>query len=40
MGRLRGRHPEGSVMPFDESLEIMKTMNRVRAQWGLCYPAD
>ncbi len=31
---------ESSVMPLDESLAIMKTMDRLRAGWGLTYPGE
>ena len=31
---------ESTVMPLDESFEIMTTMDRIRAEWGLRYPAD
>jgi len=27
-------------MPLDETLAIMETMDRVRAQWGLRYPME
>lgn len=31
---------ESEVMSLDESLEIMKTMDYLRAQWGLAYPGE
>ena len=31
---------ETNVMPLDESLAIMQTMDAIRAQWGLKYPAE
>ncbi|WP_226038091.1 Gfo/Idh/MocA family protein [Aquibacillus saliphilus] len=31
---------ESSVMPLNESLEIMKLMDEVRGQWGLKYPFE
>lgn len=31
---------ESSIMPLSESLEIMKLMDTIRAQWGLKYPAE
>ncbi|RSK28825.1 gfo/Idh/MocA family oxidoreductase [Bacillus sp. HMF5848] len=31
---------ESSVIPLDESLEIMKIMDQIRAQWGLKYPFE
>ncbi|MDE0326336.1 MAG: Gfo/Idh/MocA family oxidoreductase [Candidatus Poribacteria bacterium] len=35
---LRERRLESRVMPLDESLSIIKTMDTVRKQWGLEYP--
>ena len=35
---LRAGKLESDVMPLDESLSIIKTMDVVRAQWGLEYP--
>ena len=35
---LRAGKLESDVMPLDESLSIIKTMDTVRAQWGLEYP--
>ena len=40
MDCLRGGGLESAVMPLDASLDIMETMDRIRAQWGLRYPAD
>jgi len=40
MNGLRGGSLESAVMPLDESLDIMRTIDRIRAQWGLRYPAD
>ena len=31
---------ESPVMPLDESLAIMRTMDEIRAQWGLRYPME
>ena len=31
---------ENSQMPLDETLDIMKTMDTLRAQWGLKYPRE
>lgn len=31
---------ESNVMPLDETLSVMKTMDAVRAQWGLKYPGE
>ncbi|MHC4480972.1 MAG: Gfo/Idh/MocA family protein [Planctomycetota bacterium] len=37
---LREGRPESDVMPLDESLGIMRTMDRLRAEWGLTYPSE
>lgn len=37
---LREGRLESAVMPLDESLMIMETMDRLRAQWGLKYPTE
>ena len=37
---LREGKLESDVMPLDESLSIMKTMDQVRTQWGLTYPME
>ena len=31
---------ESPIMPLDESLQIMQTMDTIRAQWGLTYPGE
>ena len=31
---------ESEIMPLDESLSIMKTMDQIRKQWGLVYPTE
>jgi dihydrodiol dehydrogenase / D-xylose 1-dehydrogenase (NADP) len=31
---------ESDIMPLDESLAIMQTMDAIRAQWGLRYPME
>ncbi|MDQ3250366.1 MAG: Gfo/Idh/MocA family oxidoreductase, partial [Chloroflexota bacterium] len=31
---------ESDIMPLDESLSIMQTMDAIRAQWGLRYPME
>jgi len=31
---------ESDVMPLDETLSLMKTMDEIRAQWGLKYPME
>lgn len=35
---LREGKLESDVMPLDESLSIIKTMDTIRFQWGLRYP--
>jgi predicted dehydrogenase len=37
---LRERRLESEIMPLDETLSIMATMDEIRAQCGLEYPAD
>jgi hypothetical protein len=40
MSCLRVGELESEVMPLDETLSIMKTMDTIRAQWGLEYPME
>jgi predicted dehydrogenase len=37
---LRAGKTESEIMPLDETLSIMKTMDQIRAQWGLKYPME
>lgn len=37
---LREGRLESPVMPLDESLTIMQTLDAIRAQWGLRYPGE
>ena len=37
---LREGRTESPVMPLDETLSIMKTLDAARASWGLVYPGD
>ena len=37
---LRDGKLESDVMPLDESLQIMETLDAIRAQWGLKYPME
>lgn len=37
---LRAGLLESDTMPLDETLSIMKTMDTIRAQWGLVYPQE
>jgi predicted dehydrogenase len=40
MELIREGRPESPVMPLDESLAILRTMDAIRAQCGVRYPAD
>ena len=40
MRLLREGKKESEVMPLDESLAIMETLDAIRAQWGLRYPME
>jgi hypothetical protein len=40
MNCLRSGRLESSIMPLDETLSIMKTMDTLRSQWGLKYPME
>lgn len=40
MDCLRRGKPESDVMPLDESLSIMRTLDAIRELWGLRYEAD
>jgi predicted dehydrogenase len=37
---LRAGLRESAVMPLDETLTIMKTLDAIRAQWGMKYPME
>ena len=37
---LRAELLESPGMPLDETLEIMQTLDRIRAEWGLVYPTE
>ena len=37
---LRSGNLESDIMPLDESLSIMKTLDTIRGQWGLHYAAE
>lgn len=39
-GCLQRGETESSVMPLDDTLAIMETMDEMRASWGLRYPQD
>jgi dihydrodiol dehydrogenase / D-xylose 1-dehydrogenase (NADP) len=40
MACLRAGKLESDVMPLDETLAIMETLDRIRGQWGLRYPME
>ncbi|HSR32095.1 MAG TPA: Gfo/Idh/MocA family oxidoreductase [Anaerolineae bacterium] len=40
MACLRAGKLESDLMPLDETLSIIKTMDAIRAQWGLRYPGE
>ncbi|OMF18888.1 dehydrogenase [Paenibacillus sp. FSL H8-0548] len=40
MKALREGRTESSVIPLSETLDIMSTLDTIRKQWGLRYPAD
>jgi predicted dehydrogenase len=37
---LRAGKLESDILPLDESLGIMRTLDRIRAPWGLKYPSE
>jgi len=40
MNCLRAGRLESELMPLDETLSIMRTLDAIRAQWGLKYPME
>jgi predicted dehydrogenase len=40
MACLRAGKPESDVMPLDETLAIIETLDQIRAQWGMRYPME
>ena len=40
MDLIRSGKSESEVMPPAESLAVLKTMDALRAQWGLRYPTE
>jgi len=40
MDMIRSGQLDSEVMPLDESLAIMKTMDEIRSRWGLSYPGE
>lgn len=37
---LRAGRPESAILPLDETLSIMQTLDQIRAQWGMTYPFE
>lgn len=37
---IRESQIESAIMPLDETLEIMRTMDALRSEWGLVYPEE
>ena len=37
---LRAGKLESDIMPLDETLSLMQTMDDIRAQWGMKYPME
>ena len=37
---LRTGRLESEIMPLDESLQLMRTMDTLRAQWNMRYPGE
>jgi predicted dehydrogenase len=40
MACLRANRLESDLMPLDETLSVMRTLDAIRAQWGLTYPTE
>ena len=40
MDCLRAGETESKIMPLDETISIMETMDMIRGQWGLKYPSE
>ena len=40
MRLLRAGKKESEIMPLDESIAVMETLDAIRAQWGLRYPME
>ena len=38
--RIRAGETESAIYPLDETLAIMETLDRIRADWGLRYPSE
>ena len=37
---LEAGRTESDVMPLDETISVMRTMDGIRAAWGLTYPGE
>lgn len=37
---IKAGRTESDIMPLDETLEIMQTLDRIRKPWGLVYPSE
>jgi hypothetical protein len=37
---LREERTESAIMPLQDSLDVMQTMDALRSQWGLVYPQE
>jgi hypothetical protein len=37
---LRSSEQESKIMPLDETLSLMETMDSIRSQWNLKYPQE
>ena len=40
MGLIRDGRTESSMMPLDDSLAVMRILDRIRKHWGLIYPME
>lgn len=40
MACLRAGQRESAIMPLDETLQLMQTLDAIRAQWGMKYPME
>jgi len=40
MRNIRSNKLESDIMPLDETLQIMQTLDDIRTQWGLHYPSE
>jgi predicted dehydrogenase len=40
MSRIEQGEKESIIMPLDETLEVIKTMDELRAQWGFKFPSE